>query len=202
MQFKQYGNIDIDVEKMRIDMLSLSGHKIYAPKGIGALYVKEGTKIESFLNGGHQEQNKRAGTENVAGIVALGKACELAQRNMEIHNKKLKQYRDYFIQQLTKKIPNVHINGSIDKRLPGNCNMCFENIESGELLLRLDEVGICASGGSACSSNNENTSHVLDAIGVPKKLAKGALRITFGDYNTSDDIEFLIRTLEKIIKNK
>ena len=202
MQFKQFGNIKIDVEKMKIDMLSLSGHKIYAPKGIGALYIKEGIKINSYLNGGHQEFNKRAGTENVANIVGLGEACVLAKKYMNMHNKKLIEYRDYIFKEVSKNITNVKINGSIEKRLPGNCNFSFDNIESGELLLRLDEIGICASGGSACSSNSENMSHVLKAIGVKDKLAKGALRITLGDFNTSEDVEFLVRALKYIVKNK
>ena len=202
MQFKQFGNIKIDVEKMKIDMLSLSGHKIYAPKGIGALYIKEGIKINSYLNGGHQEFNKRAGTENVANIVGLGEACVLAKKYMNMHNKKLIEYRDYIFKEVSKNITNVKINGSIEKRLPGNCNFSFDNIESGELLLRLDEIGICESGGSACSSNSENISHVLKAIGVKDKLAKGALRITLGDFNTSEDVEFLVRALKYIVKNK
>ena len=202
MQFKQFGNIKIDVEKMKIDMLSLSGHKIYAPKGVGALYIKEGIKINSYLNGGYQEFNKRAGTENVANIVGLGEACVLAKKYMNMHNKKLIEYRDYIFKEVSKNIPNVKINGSIEKRLPGNCNFSFDNIESGELLLRLDEIGICASGGSACSSNSENISHVLKAIEVEDKLAKGALRITLGDFNTSEDVEFLVRALKYIVKNK
>ena len=201
MQFKQFGNVDIDVEKMGIDMLSLSGHKIYAPKGVGALYIKEGIKINSFLNGGHQEFNKRAGTENVASIVGLGKACELAKKFINIHNKRLVEYRNYIFKEVSKNISNVKINGSIEKRLPGNCNFSFEDIESGELLLRLDEIGICASGGSACSSNSESISHVLKAIGVNDKLAKGALRITLGDFNTREDVEFLVKALKYIINN-
>ena len=155
------GNIKIDVQRQGIDMLSLSGHKIYAPKGIGVLYVKKGIDFERFIDGGHQEKNKRAGTENVAEIVGLGKACELAERNLEYHQQKIKSLRDYCVQQIETKIPNIHINGGTQNRLPGNINISFEQMESEELLYRLDEVGICASGGSACSSGETAPSHVL-----------------------------------------
>ena len=196
------GNIPIDVQKMDIDMLSLSGHKIYAPKGIGAIYIKEGLEIERYIDGGHQEKNKRSGTENVAEIVGLGKACNIAQNDMSSYINKLKYFRDYFINQIRQKFPNSKINGSLEQRLPGNCNLCFSNINSGELLLKLDAVGICASGGSACSSGDTAPSHVLSAIGVPNELARGALRVTFGDFNTFEDVEFLIKNLEEITKNK
>ena len=194
------GNVPIDVKRLGVDMLSLSGHKLYAPKGIGALYIREGVEIERFLDGGHQEKNKRSGTENVAEIVGLGKACEIAQFNMDSYISKLKYFRDYFINQIRQKFPKCIINGSLEQRLPGNCNLCFENINSGELLLKLDAVGICASGGSACSSADTAPSHVLSAIGVPNDLARGALRVTFGDFNTFDDVEFLIKSLEQILK--
>ena len=189
MQFKQYGNIHIDVQKMGIDMLSLSGHKIYAPKGIGALYVKKGIEFEKFIEGGHQEKNKRAGTENVAQIVALGKACQIAEKNLEEYQNKLKNLRDYCLEEIKKNIPNIHVNGTMENRLPGNINVSFENIDSTELLFQLDSFGICASGGSACSSGDNNPSHVLTAIGLPKELTKGAIRFTFGDFNKKDDIE-------------
>ena len=195
------GNVPIDVKRLGVDMLSLSGHKLYAPKGIGALYIREGVEIERFLDGGHQEKNKRSGTENVAEIVGLGKECEIAQFNMDSYISKLKYFRDYFINQIRQKFPRCIINGSLEQRLPGNCNLCFENINSGELLLKLDAVGICASGGSACSSADTAPSHVLSAIGVPNDLARGALRVTFGDFNTFDDVEFLIKSLEEILKS-
>ena len=195
------GNVPIDVKRLGVDMLSLSGHKLYAPKGIGALYIKEGLEIERFLDGGHQEKNRRSGTENVAEIVGLGKACNIAQYDMSSYINKLKYFRDYFINQIRQKFPNCHINGSLEQRLPGNCNLCFENINSSELLLKLDAVGICASGGSACSSGDTAPSHVLSAIGVPNDLARGALRITFGDFNTFEDVEFLIKSLEEILKS-
>ena len=194
------GNVPIDVKKLGIDMLSLSGHKLYAPKGIGALYVKNGIEIERFLDGGSQEKGKRSGTENIAEIVALGKACEIANKNLPEYMQKLKGFRDYFLKNITEKIPEVIINGSLEKRLPGNCNLCFKNMESGELLLKLDEAGICAAGRSACSSSNSIPSHVLAAIGVPSEIAKGALRITFGDFNTQDEVEFLVKKLEEIVR--
>lgn len=197
--FKQYGNILIDVQKMKIDMLSLSGHKIYAPKGIGALYVKKGIKFERYVDGGHQEKNKRSGTENVAGIVALGKASQIAEKNIEKYQEKLRSLRDYCLQEIKKEIPSIHINGTMEKRLPGNINISFENVDSSELLFKLDSLGICASGGSACSSGDNNPSHVLTAIGLPKELAKGAIRFTFGDFNTKEDVDYLINCLGKIL---
>lgn len=199
MQFKQHGNIEIDVQKMNIDMLSLSGHKIYAPKGVGALYVKKGIEFERFIDGGHQEKNKRAGTENVAEIVALGKACQIAERNLQEYKNKLKNLRDYCLMQLKENFPNIHINGSMENRLPGNINVSFEGIESEEVLFKLDNFGICASGGSACSSGDNNPSHVLTAIGVPNKLAKGAIRFSFGDFNTKEDVDYLVECLKKLL---
>ena len=196
------GNIKIDVQRQGIDMLSLSGHKIYAPKGIGVLYVKKGIDFERFIDGGHQEKNKRAGTENVAEIVGLGKACELAERNLEYHQQKIKSLRDYCVQQIETKIPNIHINGGTQNRLPGNINISFEQMESEELLYRLDEVGICASGGSACSSGETAPSHVLTAIGVPAQLAKRAVRFSFGDFNTKNDVDYLVSNLERILLSK
>ena len=199
MLFKQLGNIPIDVQKMDIDMLSLSGHKIYAPKGVGALYVKKGIEFERFIDGGHQEKNKRAGTENVPEIVALGKAAEIAEKNLEQYQNKLRNLRDYCLKKLKENVPNIHINGTMEKRLPGNINVSFENIDSSELLFKLDEYGICASGGSACSSGDNNPSHVLTAIGVPSELAKGAIRFTFGDFNTKEDVDYLIAALAHLI---
>ena len=194
------GNIPIDVQKMNIDMLSLSGHKIYAPKGVGALYVKKGIEFERFIDGGHQEKNKRAGTENVAQIVALGKACQIAEKNLEEYQNKLRNLRDYCLKQIKENISNIYINGTTEKRLPGNINISFEGIDSSELLFELDNLGICASGGSACSSGDNNPSHVLTAIGVPNELSKGAIRFSFGDFNTKEDVDYLIEALKKIIK--
>lgn len=194
------GNIPIDVKKMNIDMLSLSGHKLYAPKGIGALYVKNGIEFERFMDGGHQEKNKRSGTENVAEIVALGKACQIAEKNIEQYQQKLKNLRDYCLNKIQEKIPDIYINGTMERRLPGNINISFKDLNSGELLLRLDEVGICASGGSACSSKEASPSHVLTAIGLPSELSKGALRLTFGDYNSIEDVDYLVENLVRIVE--
>lgn len=194
------GNIPIDVRKMNIDMLSLSGHKLYAPKGIGALYVKSGIEFERFMDGGHQEKNKRSGTENVAEIVALGKACQIAEKNIEQYQRKLKNLRDNCLNKIQEKIPDIYINGTMERRLPGNINISFKDLNSGELLLRLDEVGICASGGSACSSKEASPSHVLTAIGLPSELSKGALRLTFGDYNSIEDVEYLVENLVRIVE--
>ena len=146
------GNVLIDVQKMNIDLLSMSAHKFYGPKGVGALYVKKGIEFSRIQDGGHQERNKRAGTENVAGIVGMGKAIELAQKNLAEYNKKLTELRDYYFSQIEEKIPDIKINGSRENRLPGNANISFNGIEGEELLLKLDEKGICASAGSACSS--------------------------------------------------
>ena len=189
------GNVEIDVKKLGIDMLSMSGHKIYAPKGVGAIYIKKGIEITRFLDGGHQEKNLRSGTENIAEIVGLGKACEIAKNNLEIYSKKLLTLRNYFFEKIQEEFKEIKINGSIEKRLPGNCNICLKGVNSSELLFKLDEVGICASGGSACSSGDSSISHVLTAIGVESDWAKGALRITFGDFNTKEDVDYLIKTL-------
>ena len=194
------GNVPIDVQKMGIDMLSLSGHKIRAPKGIGALYVKTGIEFEKFMDGGHQEKNKRAGTENVAGIVALGKACELARLELNSHMKKLQTLRDYYIAQVEEKVPNVKLNGSRNQRLPGNANFSFKDVEGEALLLKLDEKGICVSTGSACSSGSPDPSHVLVAIGLPKELAQGSLRTTFGEDNTIEDVDYLVENIEDAVK--
>lgn len=196
------GNVKIDVQELNIDMLSLSGHKFYAPKGVGALYVKQGIDFEKIQDGGEQEENKRAGTENVAEIVGLGKAIELIYSEYDEYNDKIKTYRDYFLEQIQKKIENVKINGDLEKRLPGNANISFDNISGGELLYKLDENGICASAGSACSTANPMPSHVLTAIGLDSKLAENTLRITFGKDNTLDDINYLIDTLNKIKSKK
>ena len=146
------GNIKIDVDEMNIDLLSMSAHKFYGPKGVGALYVREGIEFQRIQDGGHQEKNKRAGTENVAGIVGIGKAIEICQQNLEEYNKKLKNLRDYYFLEIENKIPNIKINGHRTKRLPGNANISFENVDGQQLLLKLDELGICSSTGSACSS--------------------------------------------------
>ena len=193
------GSIEIDVEKLNIDSLSLSAHKFYGPKGIGVLYVKKRVKFNKFINGGHQERNKRAGTENVAGIVGLAKAMELAYRDLEEHNKKIKELRDYYVSQVKEKIPYININGDMEKRLPGNSNISFRFIEGESLLLNLDLKGICASSGSACTSGSLDPSHVLLAIGLPHEIAHGSLRISIGKYNTKEEIDYVVESLVEIV---
>ena len=193
------GSILIDVKELNIDSLSLSAHKFYGPKGIGVLYVRKGIKFEKFVNGGHQERNKRAGTENVAGIVGLAKAIELAYRDLEEHNKKIKELRDYYVEQVKEKIPYIKINGDMEKRLPGNSNISFRFIEGEGLLLNLDLKGICASSGSACTSGSLDPSHVLLAIGLPHEIAHGSLRISIGKYNTKEEIDYLVENLVEIV---
>ena len=194
------GNVPIDVKRMGIDALSLSGHKLYAPKGIGALYVKKGVDFEKFMDGGHQERNKRAGTENVAGIVGLGKACELAEQGMDFHIKHLTELRDYFISEVEKRDFNAKLNGSLKNRLPGNANFAFSGVEGENVLLKLDERGICASAGSACTTGFAAPSHVLKAIGLSDELARGSLRITFGEDNIKEDVDYLVNSLEEILQ--
>jgi cysteine desulfurase len=193
------GSIKIDVQKLNIDSLSLSGHKFYGPKGVGALYVKTGVPFEKIISGGHQERNKRAGTENVAGIVGIGKAIELAYENLDEYNKKIKELRDYYVKQVEEKIPYIKINGDMEKRLPGNSNISFRFIEGEGLLLNLDLKGICASSGSACTSGSLDPSHVLLAIGLPHEIAHGSLRVSIGKYNTKEEIDYLIENLMEIV---
>ncbi len=194
------GNIPIDVKKMGIDALSLSGHKLYAPKGVGALYVRNSIEFEKFMDGGHQEKNKRAGTESVAGIVGLGKACELANQNLREHMNHLKELRDYFISQVEEKIQGAILNGSKQDRLPGNANFAFPSVDGEALLLNLDSKGICASSGSACTSGTSKPSHVLSSIGLSDELAHSSLRITFGEDNTKEDVDYLVTSLCEIVQ--
>lgn len=194
------GNIKIDVRKMNIDSLSMSAHKFYGPKGVGALYVRENVQFEKLQDGGHQEKNKRAGTENVAEIVGLGKAIELADKNLEKYNNKLLELRDYYISEVEKNIPEAKLNGHRKKRLAGNANISFKGIDGGDLLLKLDEKGICVSTGSACSSGSTEPSHVLTAIGLEPEYLRGSLRVTFGNENTKEDVDYLIKNLVEIIK--
>ncbi len=193
------GNIKINVKDMNIDMLSMSAHKFYGPKGVGALYVKSGIDCERIQDGGHQERDKRAGTENVAGIVGIGKAIEIATHNLEQYNSKLLSLREYCISELRKNIDNIKINGDLNKRLPGNINISFKGCDASDILLELDKVGICASGGSACSSGSNEPSHVLIAIGLEREWLEGTIRITLGEDNTKEDIDYLVRNLIKIV---
>ena len=194
------GHIPIDVKNMGIDMLSLSGHKINAPKGVGALYIKEGINIEKLIDGGHQEKDKRAGTENVAGIVALGKACEIAERDLEKNMEYLKSLRDYFINLVEERIVGASLNGSRKLRVSGNSNFSFKGIDSQSLLLKLDEKGICISSGSACSEGNGKPSHVLKAIGLSDEEATSAIRVTFGEENTKEDVDYLVDSIIESIR--
>lgn len=196
------GNARIDVKKMNIDMLSLSGHKFYAPKGVGALYIKDGIKIKKLQDGGEQESNLRAGTENVAEIVGLGKAINLIYGQFDEYNSKLKELRDYYISEVQRSIPNVKVNGDLVERLPGNASISFSGVDGSELLFKLDELGICASAGSACSTSNPEPSHVLTAIGLEKEYINGTLRVSFGKDNTKEDAQYLVESLKSIINSK
>ena len=193
------GNVRIDVQKLNVDLLSMSGHKFYGPKGIGVLYVKDGVNFEKIQDGGHQEKNKRAGTENVAEIVGLGKAIELIYDEFDQYNKKLRDLRDYYFSEVEKKIPDIKINGDRENRLPGNANISFKGVNAQKLLFSLDELGICASAGSACSTGDSEPSHVLTSIGLSKELSSSTLRTSFGYSNTKEDIDFLVESLQNLV---
>ncbi len=193
------GKIPIDLSKSTIDMLSLSGHKLHAPKGVGALYIRKGTKFSPFLMGGHQEEGRRAGTENVASIIGLGKAAELAKDGMDVENTRVRALRDRLEQGLLQKVPRAFINGEIDKRLPNTSSIAFEFIEGESILLMMNEFGICASSGSACTSGSLEPSHVLRAMGVPFTAAHGTIRFSLSIYNTQEEIDFIIEKMPPII---
>lgn len=192
------GNVKINVKEENIDLLSLSGHKLHAPKGVGALYVRRGIRLPNLISGGAQERGKRAGTENVAGIVALSVAMDEAYANLGERNARLIRMRDRLIEGASK-IERSRLNGDAVKRLPGNFNMCFEGIEGESLLLKLDFAGICASSGSACTSGSLDPSHVLLAIGLPHEIAHGSLRISFSDQNTEEDVDYILEVLPGIV---
>jgi len=194
------GNIKIDVKEQNIDLLSLSAHKFYGPKGVGALYIKKGTRITNLITGGGQERGRRAGTENVPGIVGLGKAIELATENIDSYNEKLLKLRTKLINGIMERIPYTLVNGHPEKRLPGNANFCFKYIEGESLLLNLDMKGISASSGSACTSGSLDPSHVLLAIGLPHEIAHGSLRLTLGEENTEEDIDYVLEVLPEIVQ--
>ena len=195
------GNIKIDVKELGIDLLSLSAHKFYGPKGIGALYVRDGINFRKYLNGGHQERNKRAGTENVAGIVGLGKAITLAYNNFEDKNKYLYNLRTYLINEIKNNIPDIRINGDIEKRLPGNINISVKGVEADNILTELDKRGIFISTGSACTTGSIESSHVLKAIGLSDTEAHSSIRISLGKYNTKDELKHFSKELKEIIEN-
>lgn len=194
------GNVHINTEEMCIDALSLSAHKFYGPKGIGALYVRDQVEFSPIITGGHQENNKRAGTENVPGIVGLGAAIELANKNIDAYNQKLFNLREYCINKIMANISGVVLNGHRRKRLPGNINISIEGVNVGSLLLMLDDVGICASSGSACTSGSISPSHVLVAIGMNTDVENCSIRITLGDINTVEDIDYIVCNLMRIVR--
>ena len=194
------GNIHIDVKELNVDLMSMSSHKIYGPKGIGALYIKTGTKLHTFVHGGAQERRRRAGTENIPGIVGYAKACEIAKANMDNHIETLTKLRTKLIDGILEKIPYTKVNGSLEHRLPGNVNFSFEFIEGEGILLMLDMLGIAASSGSACTSGSLDPSHVLMAMGLPHEIAHGSLRLSIGDFTTEEDIDYIIDNLPKIIE--
>ena len=194
------GHVPIDVEKLQVDLLSMSGHKLGAPKGIGAMYIRKGTRISPLIFGGAQEKKLRAGTENIAGIVGLGKAAELAVAEMEETTKKLIALRDKLIHGILESIPDSRLNGHPTDRLPGNCNISFSYIEGESLLLLLDALGIAASSGSACTSGSLDPSHVLMAIGLPHEIAHGSLRLTIDRENTEEQVDFILEKLPGLVQ--
>ncbi len=194
------GKIPINMKQNTIDMLSISGHKLHAPKGIGILYVRKGTKFSPFLIGGHQERERRGGTENTPSIIGLGKACELAGLNMERENTYVKELRDHLETALLTAIPNSRVNGDTEHRLPNTANISFEFVEGEGILLMMDQYGICASSGSACTSGSLQPSHVLRAMGVPFTMAHGSIRFSLSVYTTPAEIDFVIEKLPPIIE--
>jgi cysteine desulfurase len=194
------GKIPLNLKKNVIDMLSISGHKLHAPKGVGVLYIRRGTKYSPFLIGGHQEKERRGGTENAPGIIGLGKACELAAKNMQQENTNVKKLRDKLENQLLKRIPQSRVNGDTGNRLPNTTNISFEYVEGEAILLLMNELGICASSGSACTSGSLQPSHVLRAMGVPFTMAHGSVRFSLSIYNTEKEIDFVIEKMPPIIE--
>ena len=193
------GSVKIDVKAMQIDMLSMSGHKFHAPKGIGVLYIRKGVRLQQFMNGGAQERNRRAGTENLASIVGIGKAIELATADIDGHNEKLSAIRDHMIGRILKEIPYTRLNGHPTTRLPGNVNVCFRFIEGESLLMLLDAKGIAGSSGSACTSGSLDPSHVLLAIGLPHEIAHGSLRLSLSEENTMEEADYVVDALVEIV---
>ena len=194
-----FGHIPINVDDMHIDMLSASGHKLNGPKGIGVMYIRKGVKIRSFIHGGAQERQRRAGTHNVPGIVGLGKAVELAKANMAERSAYETKLRDHLIERVTSEIPYTRLNGHRTDRLPNNANFCFRFIEGESMLIMLDQAGVCGSSGSACTSGSLDPSHVLLAIGLPHEIAHGSLRLTLSEKTTLEDIDYTVDKLKEII---
>lgn len=194
------GNMAIDVKELGIDMMSVSGHKLYAPKGVGALYIRNGVKIHNLIHGGGQERKKRAGTENTASIAAFGKACEIAQNNLESHIENTKKLRDRLIEGVLERIPHTIVTGDLEHRLPTLASFCFRFIEGEALLLSCDMVGIAGSSGSACTSGELDPSHVLMAIGLTHEIAHGSLRLSLSDFTTEEEIDYVLEELPKIVQ--
>ena len=193
------GHLPIDVKAQNIDMLSMSGHKFHGPKGIGALYIRKGINLPNLIEGGAQERNRRAGTENIPGIVGMAAALTEAVNNMDENTKKVAALRDRLIEKILK-IPHSRLNGSRENRLPGNVSVCFEGVEGESMLLYLDMQGVCASSGSACTSGSLDPSHVLLAIGLPHEVAHGSLRLSLCEYNTEEEVDFIAEALPPIIE--
>lgn len=195
-----FGQVPINVDEMNIDMLSASSHKVNGPKGVGLMYIRKGVKIRSFIHGGAQERKRRAGTENIPGIVGFGKACEIALNTLDERIKEESELRDYLIRRIETEIPYVKVNGSRTNRLPNNVNVCFRFIEGESLLIMLDGKGICGSSGSACTSGSLDPSHVLLAIGLPHEIAHGSLRLTLSYDTTKEELDYTVEELKKIIE--
>lgn len=194
------GKIPINMKESQVDMLSLSGHKLHAPKGVGILYIRKGVPFSPFIIGGHQEMGRRGGTENTASIIGLGKACQLALENMEDENTRVRDLRDKLETEIIKRIPKTRVNGGESQRLPNTSNISFEFIEGEAILLQMDSYGICASSGSACTSGSLQPSHVLRAMGVPFTMAHGSIRFSLSIYNTAEEVDFVIETMPPIIE--
>ena len=194
------GNLPIDVKDLGLDLMSMSAHKIYGPKGVGSLYIRKGLRISNFMHGGGQEGGKRSGTENLAGIVGFGKAADLSKNNFANHVDHVSKLRDYFLQEVMKRIPKVDINGSMEFRHPGNISLAFDFIEGEGILILLDQKGIAVSTGSACNSASLNPSHVLTAIGLPVERVHGTIRFTMGDFTTQEDVDYVLDALVEVVE--
>lgn len=194
------GKIPLNMKKSTVDLLSLSGHKLHAPKGVGVLYIRKGTKFSPFMIGGHQEKGRRGGTENVPYIIGIGKACELAKKHLEEENTRVRALRDYLEVKILEKVPNTLVNGDRNNRLPNTLNVSFEYVEGESILLLLSDLGICASSGSACTSGSLEPSHVLRAMGVPFTAAHGSIRFSLSIYNTKEEMDYIIEHIPPIIQ--
>ncbi|MBR5315514.1 MAG: cysteine desulfurase NifS [Firmicutes bacterium] len=193
-------NVEINVKELGVDLMSMSAHKIYGPKGIGALYMRKGLRLPNFIHGGAQEMGRRAGTENLPSIVGFGKAAELSQQNLEHHIAHCSELRNYLVERITNEIPDTFVNGSMETRHPGNANITFKYIEGESILLLMDYKGVSVSTGSACSSKSLKPSHVLTALGVPVEMIHGTVRFTVGDFTTKEDIDYVVDTLKEIVE--